>query len=122
MDAATLARVAEPFFSTKQPGQAIGLSLAMAKGFVEQCGGAFTIASTPGAGTTVSLWLRQAGEEAAAEMGADLDGQRSPVPTRVLIVDDDDFVREVLAAQLEGVGFATLVASSGAEAIALLEA
>ncbi|PPQ27351.1 hypothetical protein CCS01_27785 [Rhodopila globiformis] len=121
MNATTLARMAEPFFSTKQPGQAIGLSLAMAKGFVEQCGGAFTISSTPGAGTTVSLWLPQAAEEAQVQAGTDLDGQHSLIPARVLIVDDDDFVREVLAAQLEAVGFATLVASSGNEAVALLE-
>jgi CheY-like chemotaxis protein len=122
MNAATLARVAEPFFSTKQPGQATGLSLAMAKGFVEQCGGALTIASMPGAGTTVSLWLRQAGDEWQAKTIGDMDGRRSQVTARVLIVDDDDFVREVLAAQLEAVGFATLIASSGTEAIALLQA
>jgi PAS domain S-box-containing protein len=66
MDAATLARAAEPFHTTKPSGQGTGLGLPMVKEFAEQSGGAMTIASAPGAGTTVSLWLRVAATEAPA--------------------------------------------------------
>jgi signal transduction histidine kinase len=61
MDAATLARVQEPFFTTKPPGEGTGLGLALARGFCEQSGGALAIESAPGAGTTVTLWLPAAG-------------------------------------------------------------
>ncbi|CAH2605831.1 Histidine kinase (plasmid) [Rhodovastum atsumiense] len=129
MDAATLAQVAEPFFTTKPPGQGTGLGLPMVKGFAEQSGGGFTITSSPGAGTTASLWLRQATEDtedtedAGHPQPEEERGGRSGVgAARVLLVDDDDLVRETLAAQLEDVGFATLVATSGHEALALLQA
>jgi PAS domain S-box-containing protein len=57
MDAATLARVTEPFFTTKPAGEGTGLGLPMAKGFAEQSGGGLAIRSAPGQGTTVSLWF-----------------------------------------------------------------
>ena len=68
MDAATLARAAEPFFTTKPIGKGTGLGLAMARGFAEQSGGRFAIESRPGAGTTVTLWLPVAA--GAADPGA----------------------------------------------------
>ncbi|CAH2602045.1 Histidine kinase [Rhodovastum atsumiense] len=123
MEAATLARATDPFFTTKPPGQGTGLGLAMVKGFVEQSGGAMAIDSAPGAGTTVTLWLRQASEDIPCAATED----NEPIPShdasaRLLLVDDDDLVRETLAAQLEDLGFDTLLAASGAEAISLLEA
>jgi signal transduction histidine kinase len=60
MDAATLARAAEPFFTTKEVGQGSGLGLSMAHGFAAQSGGALRIESTPGQGTVVTLWLPEA--------------------------------------------------------------
>ncbi len=136
MDAAILARVSEPFFTTKAQGSGTGLGLAMARGFAEQSGGGFAIRSGPGAGTTVTLWLRQANAESAgggvAGAGASEPGAEPVLPLppdrfggiarRVLLVDDDELVREVVAAQLEAEGFSTVVASSGAEALALLAA
>ena len=74
MDEATLARVTEPFFTTKPPGHGTGLGLAMVKGFAEQSGGGVAIDSAPGAGTTVALWLRQAGSGAVRTMPAGLTG------------------------------------------------
>lgn len=64
MDEATLARVVEPFFTTKPVEQGTGLGLPMAKGFAEQSGGGLAIRSAPGEGTTVSLWLPVAGQSA----------------------------------------------------------
>ncbi|KAA2236124.1 hybrid sensor histidine kinase/response regulator [Salinarimonas soli] len=63
MDEATLARAAEAFFTTKEPGRGTGLGLAMARAFAEGAGGALAIASRPGEGTTVTLWLPAAPDE-----------------------------------------------------------
>jgi signal transduction histidine kinase len=60
MDAATLARAAEPFFTTKPKGKGTGLGLALARDFAEQSAGTFAITSEPGCGTVVTLWLPQA--------------------------------------------------------------
>ena len=66
MDEATLARAAEPFFTTKAPGKGTGLGLAMVRGLAVQTGGALRIASAPGAGTTVALWLPLADDPSGA--------------------------------------------------------
>ncbi|HEY0424315.1 MAG TPA: ATP-binding protein [Rhodopila sp.] len=124
MDPATLSRVTEPFFTTKPAGVGTGLGLSIVRGFAEQSGGALQIESAPGSGTIVTLWLPQApddalalGPRAATEVVA--AGKSTGC---VLLVDDDDLVRETLVAQLEDLGFTTLAASSGRAAIALLEA
>lgn len=62
MDATTLARAGEPFFTTKPAGKGTGLGLPMAQGFAEQSGGGLRIESAPGQGTTVTLWLPVARE------------------------------------------------------------
>ena len=123
MDAATLARVSEPFFTTKPPGQGTGLGVAMAKGFAGQSGGGLSIASSLGAGTTVVMWLRQA-TEAVQHSSEAINLSRKPTAHSacVLVVDDDDLVRELLAAQLDEAGFHTIVAASGKEALGLIEA
>ncbi|WP_146101628.1 PAS domain S-box protein [Rhodopila globiformis] len=122
MDAATLAQATEAFFTTKPAGQGTGLGLPMVKAFAEQSGGALTIASTPGVGTTVTLWLPQAGDAHAGAPGQTHRKAALDTSARVLLVDDDDMVRETLAAQLEDLGFGIVMASNGAEAIALLQA
>ncbi len=122
MDAATLARVSEPFFTTKPLGQGTGLGLSMAKGFAEQSGGALSIFSTLGKGTTVTMWLRQAARDVVlANDDHELGLHIAQIAARILLVDDDDLVRETLAASLENSGFTTLVASNGLEAITLIE-
>jgi PAS domain S-box-containing protein len=121
MDAATLARAREPFFTTKRSGSGTGLGLAMAQGFAEQSGGALAIESHPGLGTKVTLWLPEAISERTMGPGP----SRTAVPpsprnnVRILLVDDEAMIREVLARQLEDAGFGVLVAASGAEALAL---
>jgi PAS domain S-box-containing protein len=121
MDAATLARVPEPFFTTKHNGAGTGLGLAMAQGFAEQSGGALAIESRPGDGTTVTLWLPEAmsGETAVATDATPTPNGQSRERVRILLVDDEAMIREVLAQQLEDAGFHVLVAESGAEALAL---
>ena len=126
MDAATRERAVEPFFTTKDVGAGTGLGLPMAKGFAEQSGGALTVESSPGAGTTISLWLPVAGSVAipapmteppvAAELATGASTRRA----LILLVDDEDPVRELLAEDLEDAGYRVLATASGAAALALL--
>ena len=125
MDQPILARVLEPFFSTKPAGQGTGLGLSMAKGFVEQSGGALTIDSSPGRGTTVHLWLPTAiRPDAPARPPAPLD--RPAMVTRhdggkhILLVDDEVMVRETLAASLGEAGYSVLPVADAAAALELL--
>jgi PAS domain S-box-containing protein len=130
MDTATLTRVCEPFFTTKEPGIGTGLGLAMAKGFAEQSGGALSVESNPGRGTTVTLWLPAADSETSpdsaveSEEATGIAASGPGMPTRssgrLMVVDDEAVIREVLAEHLEDAGFGVLTAGNGAEALALL--
>ena len=128
MSPAVLARAAEPFFTTKQLGRGTGLGLAMARSFAEGSGGSLDLESSEGRGTRVSLWLPVAQplalalDPAAAPPAPALpipaDGSRLP---RILLVDDDPIVREVLAAQLSDSGYEIAAAGDGPAALALLD-
>jgi CheY-like chemotaxis protein len=125
MDAATLARASEPFFTTKPAGSGTGLGLSMAKGFAEQSGGGLAIESVPGAGTRVTLWLpRSPATEGAAEPAAEVAERAAQdlAPPRVLLVDDEALVRETLAAELAARGWAVEQAADAQEALRILDA
>jgi signal transduction histidine kinase/CheY-like chemotaxis protein len=124
MDAETLPRALEPFFTTKPVGRGTGLGLSIAQGFADQSGGGLHIESIPGRGTTVTLWLPIATElepQAAASNDPGADADVTSEHACVLVVDDDDAVREIVAEQLEMLGYGVLPARSGSEALALLE-
>ena len=123
MDAATLARAMEPFFTTKPPGQSTGLGLAMAGGFARQSGGDLLIASTPGRGTTVTLWLPTAKDESAPAVARPVAGPGSGGRhARLMLVDDDALVLDIMAREMEEAGYAVLALGSGDEALARLDA
>jgi len=119
MDADTLARAFEPFFTTKDVGQGSGLGLSMVYGFVKQSKGHVKIESAPGQGTTVKLYLPRAWQaEAAAPAAENAD---LPVGTeKILLVEDDDLVREHVCGQLRGLGYRVVSVSSGAAAMEAL--
>lgn len=122
IDKPTLARVMEPFFTTKPAGRGTGLGLPMAKGFVEQSGGGLIIDSVPGHGTSVHLWLPAIdGAGPPAAVAAAPQAQPNAGARRVLLVDDEAMVRESLACTLEDAGYTVLVAEDGAAALRLLE-
>ena len=119
MSAETLARAGEPFFTTKPVGRGTGLGLAMARSFAEGSGGRMTVDSAPGQGTCIALWLPAMAENSIA---VPLPPRAGPaaVPmrhARVLLVDDEPVVREVLASQLADAGYRVTEAENGAAAL-----
>ena len=123
MDAATLARAAEPFFTTKVVGKGTGLGLAMVHGLAAQSGGTLHIDSVPGRGTAVELWLPIA-DEAAQPVGVPAmpTAGKAARSCKVLVVDDDLLVLEGTAAMVEDLGHAVTKAASAAEALRMLRA
>jgi signal transduction histidine kinase len=116
-----IARVTEPFFTTKETGKGTGLGLSMVSGFAHQSGGEMRIASALNQGTTIELFL-PATEAAPA-------GQQSDEPSsldwladkRLVLIDDDDAVRTVLSEQFRDAGGIVDDYASGDEAIAAME-
>ncbi len=124
MDAQILARATEPFFTIKSLEKGTGLGLSMVKGFADQSGGAMHIESAPGQGTAVSVWLPVAPRTSPAEFQPAVAPatHTDPSQIRVLLVDDDDMVRDVLAEQLRVAGFQVVEASGGEAALAAVDA
>jgi PAS domain S-box-containing protein len=122
MDAATLARATEPFFTTKGPGKGTGLGLSMVHGMVAQSGGALRLSSELGQGTRIDVLLPVAAVEPQkpAEIVAVLPSRAGPALT-ILLVDDDDLVRSGAAEMLEDLGHTVLEACSADQALELLD-
>ena len=114
MDAATRQRAFEPFFTTKPAGEGTGLGLATVYGAVETLGGQIHLHSAPGVGTTFVIELPAAPEEATPPPAR----PRGDRPT-VLLVEDDDDIRELVRIALEQAGFRLLVAEDGLKALEL---
>ncbi|WP_298810985.1 MHYT domain-containing protein [uncultured Sphingomonas sp.] len=119
MDAATLARATDPFFTTKPAGKGTGLGLSMVHGLAAQSGGRLLIRSQPGAGTSIDLLLpATVRSRAAGTSGPKSIGDRLPAqPRRVLLVEDDPLVRQNIAAMLDEIGHHVTIACSGEEAL-----
>jgi PAS domain S-box-containing protein len=116
-----LARAFEPFFTTKPMGQGTGLGLSQIYGFVHQSGGMLRATSAPGEGTTVRIYLPRH-HDVAATAGADVDpvAERHPGGGTILLVEDDEAIREVTAERLRELGYRVLQAGDGARALDLL--
>ncbi|OCX91559.1 MAG: hybrid sensor histidine kinase/response regulator [Pseudomonas sp. CO183] len=123
MSAKVLASVFEPFFTTKPLGQGTGLGLSMVYGFTRQAGGHIQIASEPGEGTQVSLYLPVYEDEGVAAVPAsEIEGPlRARQGETVLVVEDDPAVRLLVIDVLEMLGFQALEAADGNAAIRILE-
>ena len=120
MDARPWRRATEPFFTTKEVGKGTGLGLSMAHGFAVQSGGALTIDSAPGQGTVVTLWLPESSIAAAPDRPDIRTATARLGAGRVLLVENDQPVRGVMAAALREEGLTVTEAADGASALALL--
>ncbi len=123
MTAEVAARAFEPFFTTKVAGQNAGLGLSQVHGMVTQMGGAVTIDSTLGSGTRVSLMLPRSSVDPRDYLRDPSDGMRAALDRDhlVLLVDDDDEVREVTAGILEDVGYTVVAVADGLAALAVMD-
>jgi CheY-like chemotaxis protein len=113
-------KVFEPFFTAKELGKGTGLGLSMVYGFVKQSGGHITIDSEEGRGTTMRLYLPRAGQEAASPDATTVGELQSGSET-ILVVEDDALVRGYVTAQLATLGYKTIAAANGPEALALVD-
>jgi signal transduction histidine kinase/CheY-like chemotaxis protein len=113
-------KVFEPFFTTKGIGKGTGLGLSMVYGFVKQSGGHIRIDSEEGRGSSIKIFLPQS--PAQAERSSDLQpaahlGGRETI----LVVEDDALVRKYVTAQLESLGYRTLEAANGPDALVIVD-
>lgn len=123
MSEEVMARVFEPFFTTKEVGKGSGLGLSQVLGFAKQSGGGVRIETAEGRGTTVNVFVpRATGEPEKLKRKA--APARRPEPKtvpQILLVDDDDLVREVTAQKLEDLGYRVMQAGNGPSALMTLE-
>jgi signal transduction histidine kinase len=120
MEPEVMARAFEPFFTTKDLGKGSGLGLSQVYGFVKQTGGHVSIDSTVRSGTTFNLYLPASEEVAKSRL------VRSGVPTKetptgtetILVVEDNEDVRDVVVAVIEDLGYRIVVAPNGQSALA----
>jgi CheY-like chemotaxis protein len=130
MDAATLARATEPFFTTKGVGKGTGLGLSMVHGIAQQSGGALQLESSESGGTTVSIYLPVA-PSAAVALPVDVPARparitkavaedQGPLPV-ILVVDDDPLVLSTAVEMLNYEGYDARGAGSAREALRRLE-
>jgi PAS domain S-box-containing protein len=113
----------EPFFTTKERGKGTGLGLSVVYGVVNNHRGFVQVESEPGAGTTFVVYLPF--EHSGAESGAGTAGKiqrRSNAPQTILLVEDEEMLRELGMTILEGEGYRVLAAKDGMEAVELFEA
>lgn len=118
MDAATKAQIFEPFFTTKELGKGTGLGLATVYGVVKQSGGFIWVESEPGKGSRFEIYFPRAfGAVESPQPGK----STAPAGNRqtVLIVEDEDAVREIATEFLKSSGYHVLTAKDGAEALDL---
>jgi PAS domain S-box-containing protein len=123
MDQATVERAFDPFFTTKEVGKGTGLGLSQVYGFVRQSGGHVKIYSEAGEGTTVKIYLRRhtGGDDRAAEPKPSDDTARAIGTETILIVEDDDALRDYTIEILSELGYGVLAARDGRSALQLLD-
>ena len=111
-------KIFEPFFTTKETGKGTGLGLSVVHGIVSQHGGFVDVKSSPSAGTTVSVYLPSVMEEAvveSAEVASSVDNPASG--ETILVVEDEEAVRQFTETLLEEMGYRVLVAENGEHAL-----
>jgi PAS domain S-box-containing protein len=116
----TINRIFEPFFTTKKTGQGTGLGLAVVYGIVKAHGGHVTCESEPGKGTSFSIYLPAHEVDAVAHVTT-FEECLSLEEGTILLVDDEEFVRQLGQRVLEKAGYTVITAANGQEAIAVFK-
>lgn len=122
MDAATRGRLFEPFFTTKPDGMGTGLGLSMVYGFVTQLGGHIDVTSAPGTGTLFRLLLPRSPEPAPARRPRQVAPPQPGGSETVLLVEDEEAVRQVARLVLQSRGYRVLEARDGVHALEVARA
>jgi signal transduction histidine kinase len=120
MDAATLTRATEPFFSTKEVGKGTGLGLSMMQGVVTQSGGATRLRSQPGCGTQIEMWLPRARTLPDELMIPTVQDHWQDCGA-ILVCDDDEAVLQFVCHALEAKGYQVFSATNGTDAVSMVE-
>jgi PAS domain S-box-containing protein len=115
-----LSKVFDPFFTTKPDGKGTGLGLSMVYGFVKQSGGHIKLYSEPGSGTTVRIYLPRSLEAEDVVMDS-LGGQATGGSETILVVEDDEAVRDVTVSLLAELGYRVLKARDADSGLAIVE-
>jgi CheY-like chemotaxis protein len=120
IDEPTRARIFEPFFTTKQPGKGTGMGLASVYGIVKQSGGYVWVYSEPGRGTTFKLYFPRVRADVETARMPHIDTDSVEGDETILLVEDENALREITAITLRSAGYTIVEADSPAKAIQLL--
>lgn len=115
-----LKRIFDPFFTTKEPGKGTGLGLATCYGIVRQTSGMISVASEPGVGSTFSIYLPRATAAQPVAASAPSDDSLPPGTETILVVEDEEILRELAVEVLQSLGYRVVVAEDGTQAVAIL--
>jgi len=121
MDAETQARIFEPFFTTKEKGKGTGLGLSTVYGIIKQSGGYILAQSELEKGTTFRIYLPRVEEAAETAGPARVHPAQNPVTETVLLVEDEESVRQLVRETLEAKGYKVLEADHGTAALEIAE-
>jgi len=116
-----VSRVFEPFFTTKTSGTGSGLGLSMVYGFAKQSGGTVTIASEPGRGTTVIIYLPLTKTKPIAPDTPAVSTSPPIMPLQILVVEDEASVRSTVRRQLEALGHSVVLADTAGAALPIMK-
>jgi two-component system, cell cycle sensor histidine kinase and response regulator CckA len=122
MDAETQAHIFEPFFTTKEPGKGTGLGLFTVYGIVSQYGGTMQVESTPGVGSTFTLYLPRVDSPIKVVAAQSIPQLSPPAGETILLLEDETVVRELVRQVLQATGYAVLEAANGEQALQLSHA
>jgi len=121
MNEETKSHIFEPFFTTKGPGKGTGLGLATVYGIVRQTGGGISVESEPGKGSTFRIYLPQESAPVDFSRTQPMPVEKSDNFETVLVVEDEDIVRDLVCEVLEDQGYNVICARDGVEALTMAE-